>query len=175
MVGQNRPARTYQTGRVTLWLRRITMLATAVLTAILLAFYPSLPETIPTHFTLLGEPDAYGPRKTILLLAVIMGGLLAGMGWLSRKPHAFNYPLVVTDTNAQSVYREGERTLVWTTTTVFLIYLGTVIAVFGWNGSVLIGIGVAVMACALIVGIRRMITASHIPTDEPASPSATQS
>lgn len=174
MVGQNRPARTYQTGRVTLWLRRITMLATAVLTAILLAFYPSLPETIPTHFTLLGEPDAYGPRKTILLLAVIMGGLLAGMGWLSRKPHAFNYPLVVTDTNAQSVYREGERTLVWTTT-VFLIYLGTVIAVFGWNGSVLIGIGVAVMACALIVGIRRMITASHIPTDEPASPSATQS
>lgn len=172
---QVRPERTYRTGRVTLLLRRVTMLATVALTATVLAFFTSLPETIPTHFTLLGEPNAYGPRETVLLLAVILGGLLAGMGWLSRKPHVFNYPLVLTDANAQSVYREGERTLVWTTTTVFLIYLGTVIAVFGWNGSLFIGVGVAVMAAALIIGVRRMITASHIPTDEPASPSATQS
>lgn len=79
--------------RVTLLLRRVTMLATVALTATVLAFFASLPETIPTHFTLLGEPNAYGPRETVLLLAVILGGLLAGMGWLSRKPHVFNYRL----------------------------------------------------------------------------------
>ena len=35
--------------------------------------YPSLPNTIPTHFNLEGEADAWGDKETIYLLPAIMG------------------------------------------------------------------------------------------------------
>jgi len=35
--------------------------------------YPSLPQTIPTHFNASGEADAWGDKSTIYLLPTIMG------------------------------------------------------------------------------------------------------
>lgn len=48
------------------------------------AFYARLPETIPTHWNIRGEPDAYGPRATVWLMPVLslpLSILFLGLAW----------------------------------------------------------------------------------------------
>ena len=37
--------------------------------------WPNLPPTIPTHFGINGEPDAWGKKDSIFMLPMIMGGM----------------------------------------------------------------------------------------------------
>lgn len=56
----DQPARTYRTGPVPRVLRWVSVLATIAITAWLLIAYPSLPETVATHFGPAGEADDWG-------------------------------------------------------------------------------------------------------------------
>lgn len=46
--------------------------------------YPKLPETIPTHFDITGNPDAWGHKSTFLILpfVAIIFPMLHGLLWL---------------------------------------------------------------------------------------------
>ncbi|MFV0533475.1 MAG: DUF1648 domain-containing protein [Cumulibacter sp.] len=160
MAARARPVRTYQTGQVVVLLRWATIVATAILTVFVLVRYPSMPQRVPTHFGLGGEADAYGPRWTVILLAAILSAVVALLAWVSGKPASFNYPVGVTEANAQRLYREGERMLVWTNVAVWLLYLGTVLAILqAGSGGVVVVAGLIAMGIALIVGIVRMLRA----------------
>ncbi|WP_136033251.1 DUF1648 domain-containing protein [Microbacterium sp. PF5] len=169
-MSQARPSRTYETGAITVWMRRITVVLTIVLTVLFLVRFPTLPETIPTHFSLTGEADGWGPRWMLFTLVVPLAALVLGMVWISARPQTFNYPLVVTDMNAQAVYREGERIVVWITLSVLLLYVGIAIATFGWNGSPLVGGGALGVLVSLGVGIIRLVTAGRTSAEEPDAP-----
>lgn len=56
-------------------LRNIILVILFILIPFGYAFYlyPSLPQTIPTHFNASGEADAWGDKSTIYLLPTIMG------------------------------------------------------------------------------------------------------
>ena len=175
MIHGERPPRTYRTGTATRALRLATLVAAAAITVFLLVRYPSLPETIPTHFGLTGEADAWGPRSTILLPMALFTGLAVVMAWLSGRPQVFNYPIVITDANAQSVYREGERLMVWVAAGLALLYAGTAVASLGGGGGgVLIAAGLLWVVGALIVGLIRTASASRRPSEtadeQPAHP-----
>lgn len=62
-IGTGRPERTYETGPVTLWLRRLTLVATAAVTVWVLVRYPGMPDTVPVHFGAGGEADDWGGRS----------------------------------------------------------------------------------------------------------------
>lgn len=71
---------------------------------IILGMWNSLPETIPVHFDFAGQADAWGDRRDLLLLFGLSVLIYAGLSWLGRYPHKFNYPWKITLDNAERQY-----------------------------------------------------------------------
>lgn len=160
-VRSQRPARTVTTGPVTRALRWLAVLSALGITTWLLVRYPSLPDTVATHFGAGGQADDWGPRWSVLVLAAIMLLLSLGMAALSTRPRWFNYPLEITESTAQAVYREGERLMVWTVLAMQLIYLGIAWSVLRGGGGALIALGLVAMVAAVIAGIVRLVRAGR--------------
>lgn len=158
----DRPARTYVTGPVTRWVR-IAALCLGGLGAIaVLAGYASLPETIPTHFDISGRADAWGHKSSVFVLVAIFVPIIGGMAWLSHHPRIFNYPVVITEVNAQAVYRTGEQMIVWVTAGCAVLFCGIVLSVVLNLGSgLVVGAGIALVVGAIVVGIGRLLRSSH--------------
>lgn len=66
--------------------------------------WPGLPDPIPRHFNHLGEPDAYGSKYTMLLLPLLGIGCYVMFNYLYKRPHSFNYPVKITEQNAERQY-----------------------------------------------------------------------
>lgn len=58
-----------------------------------------LPEQIPTHFGINGNPDAWGSSRMLLVLPVVAVAIYLLMSVVSRYPSAFNFPVRVTPAN----------------------------------------------------------------------------
>lgn len=76
---------------------------------VVLASWPDLPERLPMHFDLAGDPNRWGPRGELFVLPTIGLVLLVGMNILSRVPHVYNYLVVITEENAPRQYRLAVR------------------------------------------------------------------
>ena len=63
-----------------------------------------LPEKIPTHFNISGEPNGWSGKISILNLPVLSVILFVLMTILSSYPHTFNYLIKITDENADIQY-----------------------------------------------------------------------
>ncbi|NWJ47437.1 MAG: DUF1648 domain-containing protein [Chloroflexi bacterium] len=71
----------------------------------------SLPERVPTHFNVLGQPDSYGEKGTFIIVPVILTILYLSLIGVSRIPHYFNYPWNITPQNAEGQYRLARQML----------------------------------------------------------------
>lgn len=152
---------TTTSGPVTRLLRWLGVLAALAITVWLLVAYPGLPATVPTHFDATGTADGWGPRSSVLVLGGIMLVLSVGIALLSARPRVLNYPVILTDHNAQAVHREGERLMVWTLLFLQVIYLGIGWSVVLGGGGPLLVIGVAGLLGASILAIVRMVRAAR--------------
>ena len=72
-----------------------------------------LPDVIPTHFGATGEADSWGPKSTLLVLPILTVVLYALLIVLSRFPHIYNYPVAITEENAERLYRLGREAMYW--------------------------------------------------------------
>jgi uncharacterized membrane protein len=72
-------------------------------------YYQQLPESIPRHFDGEGLPDGYSHKSIIWLFSVIGAAMYIGLKWLSSYPHIFNYPVKITEQNAERCYKLGVR------------------------------------------------------------------
>jgi hypothetical protein len=54
-----------------------------------------LPERIPIHFDLAGNPNGWGSPKGLMILVVMAVAVYLMMGIVARYPGAFNYPVKV--------------------------------------------------------------------------------
>jgi uncharacterized membrane protein len=66
--------------------------------------YTALPETIPTHFNIKGEADAYGSKFSLIILAVVGTVIFTILSYLVNKPHLYNYLTKITEYNAKAQY-----------------------------------------------------------------------
>jgi len=73
--------------------------------------YSDLSETIPTHFNLFGIADSYGSKVNLWLFPFIAVIAYAGFTILVRFPHAYNYPVQITEYNAEKSYKIGIRVM----------------------------------------------------------------
>ncbi|TXK55628.1 DUF1648 domain-containing protein [Salinibacterium sp. dk5596] len=160
---RERPPAEFVSGPVTRALRWLSVGMPAVGAAVLLAVYGSLPEVVPTHFGFTGEADAWGPRWNVLVLAGVWLAMSAGLVALSRFPRVFNYPVPVTEENAQRLYREGARMTVWTAFGCSVIFGGAVASMLGWSAGPVIVAGILVLLAALFGGIARMMLVADAP------------
>lgn len=72
-----------------------------------------LPERIPVHFGVSGDPDAWGSRKMLLLLPLVSGAMYLFLTLLARSPQHFNYPFEITQENAERQYAIGQSLVAW--------------------------------------------------------------
>ncbi|RLQ97470.1 DUF1648 domain-containing protein [Falsibacillus albus] len=72
----------------------------------LLLVWPSLPDSIPTHFNFKGDVNGTGSKWTILLLPALGLILWLGMYVLEKYPHIYNY-LNLTEENAERQYKNS--------------------------------------------------------------------
>ncbi|MCL4709172.1 DUF1648 domain-containing protein [bacterium] len=86
----------------------------------MLQFWFSLPEKIPTHFGATGEPDGWGSKYMLLALFLLAVVLYIGLTILRRYPHKYNYLWPITAQNAAAHYRLARQlvgflkcTMVW--------------------------------------------------------------
>lgn len=158
-MSEKRPAPDYVTGPVTRVLRIASLLGIVALTAYVLVRYPSLPDVVPTHFDFRGEPDAFGSRSSLLWLVGVMTGLGALVAWLSTKPNLFNYPGEITEANAQRLYREGERMMVWVLAGLAVVYLGVCLQILADAGATVVIVGLVLLLGSTLAGIVRLVIA----------------
>lgn len=161
LLAPGRPRRTYDTGVVTRILRVVALLGLLGVSIVVLRRYPALPETIPTHLGLGGDVTTVGPRWTILLLLGVLWVVLGAMTWLSRRSASFTYPVAVTTENAQRVYREGERQMVWVNLSLVVVGAGVVLLVLGDAAVALLWSGLVLMVVAVVVGAVRAARAGR--------------
>lgn len=72
-------------------------------------YYGQLPETIPTHFNIAGEPDAYGDKTTLFFLLGIGVFVFALLYYFQNKPHLFKHQIKITADNIEEQYTKAIR------------------------------------------------------------------
>lgn len=89
--------------------------AIAILLAVLpiVQFWSVLPDRIPIHFGLGGQPDALGDKIAIWMLPAVATMIFVVLTAVSRYPHTFNYPVRITEQNARRQYLLARSLLVW--------------------------------------------------------------
>lgn len=152
--GPGRPERTYRTGPVTVWLRRLTLVVAVAVTGWVLVRYPGMPDTVAVHFAAGGEPDDWGPKSTVLWLSLLMLVCFGALHWLSYRPRIFNYPKGVTEDNAQPMYRAGEQMMVWLNVGIVVLYAGIAASIIDEVDVLLFVIpGMVILVGGTVIGI----------------------
>ena len=105
-------------------LEAVSLIALAVLVFITLtAFYgPSrLPDRIPIHFNVTGQPDAYGSPHMLLVFPIIVIAIYLLMSLVSRFPASFGFPVRVTPFNRRRLEELALRMIAWLKTEVVVV------------------------------------------------------
>lgn len=75
--------------------------------------WSGLPEIVPVHFNMAGEPDGYGSRFILLSMPAISLFMYITLSIVARFPHTFNFAWPITMENAEKQYRLAVDMLVW--------------------------------------------------------------
>ncbi len=78
----------------------------------LFSIWNDLPGKIPVHFNFAGKADRWGGKGSIFIMPIIATLLFALLRVLSRFPQVYNYPVKITEENAQRLYLEARRLIV---------------------------------------------------------------
>lgn len=82
--------------------------------------YSRLPGEIPAHYNSSGEITRMDSKVLIWILPVISALIIIPISFICKVPYMFNYPLKVTEKNAEGVYKEG-RLMVCTMNVLIVI------------------------------------------------------
>lgn len=86
------------------------------------SYWPELPGRVPQHFNAGGEVDAWGPRVLLLMLPSMSLVLVAGLSWLTRFPHLYNFPWPITEENARRQYRLANHLMAFIKTSIAWLF-----------------------------------------------------
>jgi len=85
----------------------VGMLILMATVALVAWYYRLLPDSIPTHFNVKGEPDGHGGKFMVFVLPAIAAVLFFSMSKLLRSPSSLNFPVSITEENAARQYRNA--------------------------------------------------------------------
>jgi uncharacterized membrane protein len=103
----------------------IGLLSVAFMWLLVVYYWPSLPDMIPSHFNVRGEVDDYASKYIILLLPVIGGATWGLIAFFGNKPNLYNYPVKITAQNKEVQYKLARRllTLMNASTAIMFLYI----------------------------------------------------
>lgn len=118
----DRPILTLQKRTLDWILEFLNLICLAFLLIYPLLYFSDLPETIPTHFNLQGEPDGYGSKYGIWALPGTGFFVYLLIGLFRSIPHVLNVPVEITPNNAEIQYRLITRMLSWLSLLILLVF-----------------------------------------------------
>jgi hypothetical protein len=83
-----------------------------------------LPDRVPVHFGLTGQPDGFGSKTILLVLPAAAIVLYLVLTVVTRYPAYFNFPVPVTDINRQTLRELAVDMIGW--------LKAEVVWIFGW-------------------------------------------
>lgn len=169
---RNRPVRTYTTGTVTRVLRYVALGGVGALCLYVALTYDSLPGIVPTHFGFSGEADAWGSKSSVWTLLGISVVMVAVIAALSTRPRGLNYVSTITQENAQRLYREGERLLVWISVAIMVLSYGMILSMYDIETPILVLGLITLPVLPLISVIRMSLVADKKPAQDEGSDNA---
>ncbi|PSL05762.1 DUF1648 domain-containing protein [Cecembia rubra] len=101
-------------------LEGLGFLALVLLLVIPIYYYPELPDRIPKHYDATGQVTAYGGKGILWVMPIIGLITYAGLFFINKVPHIFNYPTEITTENAERQYRIATRMI--RTLNVIIVY-----------------------------------------------------
>ncbi len=110
---ENRPKISVPLTRLDWLLEALALLSILVLIFLPIYYYDVLPDKIPRHYNLQGQPDAYGGKSNLWVLALVGALLYLLLTVINRFPQAFNYPQNITPENARIQYAKAARLVRW--------------------------------------------------------------
>jgi len=119
------------------------------LTAILAIFY--LPERVPTHFNIKGLADGWGSPSFVLSVPIVASLLVAGLTWLNRYPHIFNYPVKITTENASRQYALATRFIRIMNLALALLFFGITLLMVLTAAAIISGPGLWLLPAILLL------------------------
>jgi uncharacterized membrane protein len=110
-------------------LKAVAFLCCAATAVIVAVRWNKLPDKIPTHFELNGEPNGFGGKKMLIVLLVVMVAI-TGLMYLSEMfPKMWNLPVKITDSNREFVYRTVKYFMEVETIIMITLLAGPIIAI----------------------------------------------
>ena len=110
-------------------LKAVAFLCCAATALIVAVRWNKLPDKIPTHFELNGEPNGFGGKKMLIVLLVVMVAI-TGLMYLSEMfPKMWNLPVKITDSNREFVYRTVKYFMEVETIIMITFLAGPIIAI----------------------------------------------
>ena len=85
-------------------------------------YFNQLPERIPIHFNVKGDPDGYGSKNMIWALPILSTVMFLGMWKVSSIPHLYNYQGKITEENAEHQYRMASRMMRVLNLTIMIMF-----------------------------------------------------
>jgi len=120
------------------WDKRIEFLSWAsllILVALPLYFYNQLPDEIPMHFDINGNPDRYDGKGSLFIIPGIGVAMFFFLNMINKYPHTFNYLTKITEDNARAQYTNATKINRW------LKFVITLMLVVITAGVIMIAIG----------------------------------
>jgi uncharacterized membrane protein len=109
--------------RKLLWLLTLFALAYQSLITISALAGPSrLPDRIPTHFDLAGNPTSWGSPHALYLLPAIAIVISLLLALVNRNPASFRYPVRVNPQNRDRLYALGRQTMAFLAAEISLLF-----------------------------------------------------
>lgn len=110
-----------------------TLILTATILFVFILLYlkmvwSDIPEVIPTHFGFSGAPDRFGSKSSLFIIIIIGAGIHILLSFLSKIPKFYNYPVSVTEKNAEVLYKIGRQLIL-----LIDLEASVLINVLAWN------------------------------------------
>lgn len=94
--------------------------------AYVLADYSKFSDSIPTHFSINGKPNAFGPKSDLYQLLTVCTSLYVLLTVANLFPQYFNYLKAITPENAERRYTIATRILRYMKVLIVLIFAALV-------------------------------------------------
>ena len=142
-------------------LKAVAFLCCAATALIVAVRWNKLPDKIPTHFELNGEPNGFGGKGMLIVLLVVMVAI-TGLMYLSEMfPKMWNLPVKITDSNREFVYRTVKYFMEVETIIMITFLAGPIIAIVfsktypGWIIFIQLGVfTVAFIATMVFIAVK---------------------
>jgi uncharacterized membrane protein len=103
----SRPKINLKTTGIDWILEAIALMGVLVTWLLAISNYSALPDTLPRHFNLEGQPDGFGSKSILFILPIVIIAVYAILTVAARFPHSFNYPYAITEENAERQYKNS--------------------------------------------------------------------